>query len=100
MASALEQYVNNVRTLSSQGTISVYYCFILEGENTDNFVCGCSFACILMHIDIILQQGYFYHISRGGGHLRFWTFLTNFGPFEKTVDLSVCRRFERSRNLQ
>ena len=29
-------------------------------------------------------QGYFYQISKGGGHLRLWTFfLTNFGSFEK-----------------
>ena len=45
------------------------------------------------------RQGYFYQISKGG-HLRFWTFLkTKFAPFEKIVDLSVCRRVQRSRYL-
>ena len=40
------------------------------------------------------QQEYLYQISKGGGHLRFWTFLTNCGPFEKNVDLSVCHRVQ------
>ena len=34
-----------------------------------------------------------------GGNLRFWTFLTNFGPFEKIVDLSLCRMVQL-KNIQ
>ena len=34
-----------------------------------------------------------------GGHLSFLTFLTNVGPFEKIVDLSVRRVAPRSRYL-
>ena len=62
--------------------------------------------CVWQTVDVyetlpylIILQGYFYQISKGG-HLRFWTFFDKFWTFWKNVDLSVCRRVQRSRYLK
>ena len=52
------------------------------------------------HVGLLILdniQGYMYQTSKGGFEILdlFWT---NFGPFEKIVDFSVCRRVQRSRN--